>query len=155
MSLARISRIAGLSSLVFALVLSVSGAARADLAKWDQARVTSIAQQLVPAAQAWELAARQQGPGTIGAAEEQGSLPMKARTLREMSEGLADHLAKGEGHDKTLDQYKSMREVADDTEEMAQRSELQAPTIAAWSKIADLLRQIAPYYDPKALTGDK
>jgi len=155
MTVARTLRISGLAALVAAFAVAVAAPSHADPAKWDQAKITSIAQQLVPAAQAWELAARQQGPGTIGAAEEQGSLPMKARTLREMSEGLADHLAKGEGHDKTLDQYKSMREVADDTEEMAQRSELQAPTIAAWSKIADLLRQIAPYYDPKALTGDK
>ena len=128
----------------------VAGPALADLAAWDQARVTSIAQQLVPAAQAWELAVREAGGGSIGAAEDQDSLPAKARTLREMSEGLASHLAKGDGRDKTLDQYKSIREIADDTEEAAQRSELQDPVIAAWQKVAGLLRQIAPYYDPKA-----
>ena len=40
--------------------------------------------------------------------------------------------------------------MADDIEEEAQQSSLDEPTMDAWAKVADLLRQIAPYYDPKA-----
>lgn len=147
----RFVRNVGLTGLVAFLGASIAGVVGAELAQWDQARVTSIAQQLVPAANAWELAVRQEDD-TIGSgtAREESSLRQQARTLREMSAGLAAHLAKGKGHDQTLDLYRSLREVADDTEEAAQRAELDAPAIAAWSKVADLLRQIAPYYDPKA-----
>jgi hypothetical protein len=34
----------------------------------------------------------------------------------------------------------------------AQRSELLEPTMDAFANVADLQRQLAPYYDPKANT---
>lgn len=149
-------RVSGLLALgLLAVGLGLFGAAgvRAELATWDQARVTAIAQDLFKAADAWEQAVREQPGGEIGsgdAAPEFG-IGMKARVLREQSEALAGHLAKGAGYDKTHDYYRSLKEIVDDTEELAQRSELDEPTMDAWAKVVDLQRQIAPYYDPKAL----
>ena len=40
--------------------------------------------------------------------------------------------------------------MVDDIEEQAQQSPLDEPTMDSWAKVVDLLRQIAPYYDPKA-----
>jgi len=129
-----------------------AGAASAQLATWDQARVTEIAKTLATAAQGWETQTRDAaGLGPEG--EDPDSLPGRARVLREMSDSLAAHLAKGDGFDKTKDQYKSIREVADYTEVAAQRSPLEEPVMDAWAKVADALRQIAPYYDPKANEG--
>jgi len=127
-------------------------AAAAELATWDQARVTAIAKQLADASDAWELAVREQPGGEIGSgdAEDQFGIVNKARVLSEQAHALADHLAKGEGHDKTRNYYRDLKEVVDDTEELAQRSELDEPTMGAWAKVADLQRQIAPYYDAKA-----
>ena len=71
--------------------------------------------------------------------------------LHEQSRALAAHLAKGKGHDETRNMYRSLKEIVDDTEVQARRTELDEPTLDAWAKVADLLRQIAPYYDPKAL----
>jgi hypothetical protein len=133
--------------------LLAAGVASAQLATWDQARVTEIAKTLATAAQGWETQTREAVAGSMLPAEEPDSLPGRARVLREMSDSLAAHLAKGDGYDKTKDQYRSIREVADDTEEAAQRSPLEEPVMDAWAKVADALRQIAPYYDPKANQG--
>lgn len=133
-------------------VVALSSPASAELATWDQARVTELAQQLVQASDAWEQAVRKQSGGDIGSgdAEAEFGLGMKARVLKEQSQALAGHLAKGEGYDKTHNYYRSLKELIDDTEEIAQRSELEEPTMDAWAKVADLQRQIAPFYDPKA-----
>jgi len=126
--------------------------AAAELATWDQARATAIAQQLADAADAWEQAVREQPGGEVGSgdAQDEFGLANKARVLREQTRALAGHLAKGEGHDQTRNYYRDVKELVDDTEQMAQRAELDEPTMDAWAKVADLQRQIAPYYDAKA-----
>jgi hypothetical protein len=66
---------------------------------------------------------------------------------------LSGHLDEGDGYDKTHNLYRDLKEIADDTEVAAQRAELDEPTMDAWAKVADAMRQIAPYYDPKANAG--
>src|SRR5690606_41806751 len=102
---------------------------------------------------AWELAAYEQSWGEHGTgdAEPEDGMGQQARGLREQSEARPGHLAKGEGYDKTHNYYRSLKETIDDTEELAQRSMLDEPTMDAWARVVDLQRQIAPYYDPKAL----
>ena len=141
-----------LFALAASSVLVLASPAVAELAAWDQDRVTSIAKQLAGAAEDWEQAVRQQPGGTIGSgdAQEEFGIGMKARVIRENADALAGHLAKGEGYDKTHNLYRNMKEVIDDTEVLGQRAELDEPTMDAWSKLVDLQRQIAPYYDPKA-----
>jgi hypothetical protein len=74
----------------------------------------------------------------------------ESRGLREQSLALAGHLKAGKGHDETRNEYRSLKEIVDDIAEQARRSPLDEPTMDAWAKVTDLLRQIAPYYDPKA-----
>jgi hypothetical protein len=124
--------------------------AGAELAKWDQTRVTEIAQQLTKASDAWWQAVLEQPGGPMGEGDDSG-LVEKAQVLQEQSRTLAAHLAKGKGHDETRNMYRSLKETVDDTEVEARRTELDEPTLDAWAKVTDLLRQIAPYYDPKAL----
>jgi hypothetical protein len=137
-------------AVAFAAVSATPAAA--DLAAWDQARVTSIAQDLATASEAWWQALRRQ-PAFVGDAMDENSLLGKSRVLQEMSASLASHTKEGQGHDKTVDQYKSMKEIVDDTEVLAQQAALDEPTMDAWAKVADAMRRIAPYYDPKADTG--
>jgi len=139
------------AALAFAALASLPAAA--DLAKWDQQRVTAAAQDLATASEAWWQAVRRQPLEMVGDAADEGSILNKARVLQEMSAGLASHLKEGQGHDKTVDMYKSFKEVTDDTEEAAQRAALDEPTMDAWAKVASALRVIAPYYDPKADAG--
>jgi len=140
-------------ALAAGLAALFSSPAGAELATWDQARVTAIAQQLAAACDAWEQALRRQPGEAIGSgrAEEGFGLGQQARVLREQSRALAAHLEAGKGHDQTVHEYQSLKEVVDDTEVEAQRAALDEPTLDAWAGVADLLRQIAPYYDPKAL----
>ena len=139
----------GLAALA---IVALATPAAAELAAWDQARATAIAQQLADAADAWELAVREQPGGAVGSgdAQEEFGLAGKARALREQTRALAGHLAAGKGHDETRNLYRDVKELADDTAEIAQRAELDEPTMDAWAKVADLQRQLAPYYDPKA-----
>ena len=81
------------------------------------------------------------------------ALEPKAELLKEQSRALAGQLERGRGHDHTSGFYLSLREIVDDTEVEARRAELDEPTLAAWAKVADLWRQLSPYYDPKAPDG--
>lgn len=147
------SRTVCVLALTFGTPLFGAAPAGAELATWDQTRVTAIAQQLAAACDAWEQSVREQPGGGLGSgeAESEFGIGTKARLLREQSKSLAAHLAAGKGHDETRNFYRSLKEMIDDTEVLARQSELDGPTMDAWSKVADLQRQIAPYYDPKAL----
>jgi hypothetical protein len=140
----------------FALALvataCLAAAAAAALATWDQARVTGIAKELATASDAFEQTVRKQPGGTVGSgdAENVFGMQQETRALSEQSRALAGHLAAGKGHDETANYYKRLKESADDIAENAQRSNLDEPTMDAWAKVADLMRQLAPYYDPKA-----
>lgn len=142
----------GLFGVVAAIAALSASPATADLKAWDQAGVTAIAQKLVPASDAFWQAMRGQPGDTIGSGEAgaNADLQSKARTLTEMTQGLAGQLAKGHGYDKTLDMYKSMKELVDDilTDEMF--DSMVKPTADAWANFHGLMKQIAPYYDPKA-----
>jgi hypothetical protein len=119
--------------------LGFSALASAEPAAWDQARVTSIAQQLAEASTAWEAAVLRQpeaGP----------RMQQNARALREQSGMLAAHLAKGKDRGQTSDYYRGLRELTDDTQELASRAPLDEPSLDAWAKVADSVRQIAAYY---------
>jgi hypothetical protein len=136
---------------VFVTALS-STLAAAELAAWDQDRVTGIAKELAKACDAWQLAIREQPGEQIGSgnAQQEFGMVQKAQLMKEQSQALAGHLEKGKGHDETRNYYRSLKEVMDDTQVQAQQSMLDEPTMDAWAKVADLMRQIAPYYDPKA-----
>jgi hypothetical protein len=152
MSIARSLRGALLAAFV---VPFVALPALADLAAWDQARATGIAKQLADATDAFEQAVRKEpGLGDVGSgsAESGFGVGQKARVLKEQSRMLAGHLEKGKGHDDTKNAWRGLKEVADDVTEDAQKNELSEPTLDAWAKVADLMRQLAPYYDAKALT---
>ena len=137
MALASKSRWIGLV-LCFAACSSTPGSA--DLTAWDQARVTAIAQQLAEASVGWEAA-------VLREPEAGPRLNQNARALHEQSATLAAHLAKGDGHDGTLDYYRGLRELADDTQEMLPQAAFAQLSLNAWTKVSDPLGRLAPYYE--------
>ena len=143
----------GWLSLGIALIWSTSSAA--DLAKWDQTAVTGIAKQMPAATERVQTALLDEPAQTIGSGDAESffALQQNARRLHEQGMALAKHLEAGKGHDETLNFYRSFKEIWDDTIVNARRSELLEPTMDAFAKVADLQRQLAPYYDPKA-SGD-
>jgi hypothetical protein len=144
----------GIRRLILALlaVACLSTPSAADLAAWDQARVTDIAQKLAAACDGFDQTVQKQQGGTLGSgsAGEVFGMQKESRAMREQSLSLAGHLKAGKGHDQTRNEYRDLKEIADDIAEEGQRSPLDEPTLDAWAKVTDLMRQIAPYYDPKA-----
>jgi len=121
----------------------------AGLAAWDQARVTELGGQLSAAADAWQLAVRQENDDRLGSgsAGEGFRLTEKAQLVSEQARSLAGHLKAGEGRDQTYNPFRSLKEQVDDAEVDQARSELDQPTIAAWAKVTTLMGQIKPYYE--------
>jgi hypothetical protein len=144
-----------LGFLISALGLAVAVACASNsppatgLAPWDQARVTGIGEQLTAAADAWQLAVRRENDDRLGSgtAEEGFSLTEKAQVLSEQARSLAGHLKAGQGRDQTYSPFRSLKEVVDDVEVAQARSELDAPTIAAWARFTGLMAQLEPYYE--------
>ena len=149
----RLVRRLGVVTLAAAAVaLSYAGgAAAADTAAipWDPSKVSLLAQQLPPAADAWEQATRrlQDNIGS-GTSQEVDDIVRKARTIHEMCNGLAAHIAKGDGKKQTDDMFQGIKEIQDDTNVLAPRANLDDPSQAAWSKLNGLLNQIRAYYGP-------
>jgi hypothetical protein len=144
--------VAKLVGLGLGITLLGSTPGAADLAKWDQAVVTGIAKQLPDATERLQNVLRDEPAQTIGSGDTESflGLQQQARRLHEQGTMLDKHLQAGKGHDETLDYYRTFREVWDDTMVNARRSELPEPTMDAFARVEDLLRQLAPYYDPKA-----
>jgi len=142
-----------LAAVVLSIAACFNQPASAELAAWDQARVTGIAQQLAEACDAWRLALRQQPAAQLGSgvALDEFGLGQKNQVLSEQARALADQLTKGKGYEQTRGLYRAIKELGDDIEVQAQQAELDEPTLDAWARVADLMRQIAPYYDPNAL----
>lgn len=116
---------------------------------WNQAAVTGLARQLSTAADAWQLALRQQDPAQLGSGTSQEGLRLiqKAQVVSEHARALAGHLDAGEGREQTLDTFRSLKEITDDAQQDQARTITDKPTLAAWSKFTGLLRQVQPYYE--------
>jgi hypothetical protein len=154
MALARRVLLLGLAAGVAACASTPD---RADLAPWDQARVTAIAEQLAGAADAWWQAVREQPGGTPGSgtAQDYFQLQQNAQMLHRQATSLAAHLKAGDGYEKTVHSYQALREIVDDSQVEAQRAFLAKPAQEAWARVAGLVGQVAPYYDPRAAARPK
>jgi hypothetical protein len=116
---------------------------------WDQAKVTELGNQLAVTGNDWWQALRDQPESdTLGSGDSQvyDSMLRESRVMQEQSAALAGHLEAGKGRADTLDMYKSLKEMADDTEVDEERTFLEAPAIATWKKFKGLMDQLAPYY---------
>src|SRR5262245_44223803 len=101
-----------LTPLFVALSLALAaGAARAELAAWDQAKVTGIAKQLVTASQElYDTFYKQPVPmGTQQRAYQR--LKQKIRGIRTQAQQLAGDLDKGENQEATEPEYQDIMEL--------------------------------------------
>jgi hypothetical protein len=148
----RVSPKLAISGLIALLTIGSASQVLAEPEAWDQGAVTSTAQDLAKATDAWWLAIREQPGEQVGSGDSQQmfGLVQKAEVLQEQSRALADHLAKGDGHDKTRNMYRSIKEIVDYSQIQVSQSELDEPTLAAWNKVTGLINQLAPYYGVKA-----
>ena len=139
--------------LVLALVVWVPSASFAELAKWDQQRVTALSAELAEACGALYDTFVKQPQATIGSgqARDYYRLRQVVRRLRGEARHLSSALAKGEGYDETLPIYENLMVTVRDARELAQRTFTTAFVLDKAAAAGDVLRRIAPYYDPQAL----
>jgi hypothetical protein len=135
--------------IAFALGLVFSAAAaRAELAPWDQAKVTALAQQLVPATQDLYDTFYKQPPPAVGQ-KEFYRLKQVTRVMKTEARELANGLEKGEGHDPTEPSYQSLMEMVDKARELGARIFATEDLKRKATGVRELLNQLGPYYDPE------
>jgi hypothetical protein len=137
-----------------ALVLLAGWAApsRAELAAWDQAKVTELAKQLQEASKAlYDTFYKQPVPvAASGQAQDYRNLKQEVRRVRSEARELADALAKGAGREDTLPIYEHLMMVIRDAREHSARVFTTQDVQQRASAVRQLLNQLTPYYDPDA-----
>jgi len=139
--------------LVLAFAVWVPSAGFAELAKWDQERVTAIGGELTKACDALYDTFRKEPQSTIGSGQSSAYYRLRQLIRRVKGEAryLSSSLAKGEGYDQTLPIYDNLSILVRDASEDARRMFSSGFVLEKATAAGDLLRRIAPYYDPQAL----
>jgi hypothetical protein len=142
-----IRRLAAVSA---AVLLGLVAAARADLAAWDQEKVTGIAKQLDAASRELYDAFYKQPVPTVGSAQTRAYQRLKhdIRLIRTQARQLARDLERGEGMESTQPGFEELMSRVRSARD-------EAPKIFTTKDVADKaaaareqLNALGPYYDP-------
>jgi len=141
-----------LAAFAVALLLPIPSA-HADLAKWDQAKVTALGDQLAAAAKNLQDVFYNHPPATVGSGQSRDYQRLKQtlRRLRMEADQLKGDLGKGAGQEETLPQYEDVMMSVRDAREVANRLFTTQDMKDAASQARAVLNQLAPYYDPDAV----
>ncbi len=125
----------------------------AELAKWDQDRAEKISGNLATAAGELYRAMRKMPPPTAGTGQNAGWYRAldRVRLIRSESKHLAAALKDGKGYDQTHPVWQRLMSLVRDAREEGRKLFLAEPIMDKIAATGDQLRQLAPYYDPKAL----
>jgi hypothetical protein len=136
---------------IVALLLAPS--ARAELAVWDQAKVTGLAKELKTATDALYQTFLQQQPPNVGTMQSQSYYRLKQ--LVRMLHGQVDVFAKsleegdeGDGRDETVWIYESLMSLARSARLEAARVFVAKDVSERATAVRRVLNQLGPYYDP-------
>ena len=137
---------------IFALALPVASA-HAELAKWDQAKVTALSKQLTDAAKALQDTFLKQPPPSMGSGDSRDFYRLKQliRRIRQEANDLSGDLQKGEGKEETQAASDDLMTNVRDAREVASRIFATADMKERATAVRTVLNQIAPYYDPDAV----
>lgn len=135
------------------LGLLVASAGSAQLANWNQERVTKLAAVLKERTAALYDTFYKEPVPTIGTAQARSYYRVKelVRRIRREARQLSDQLDKGAGREETLPIYENLMTMVRDAQEEARRTFTSDTILNSAASAGDALRQISPYYDPEAL----
>lgn len=141
--------------LAAAFVVSVPSASVAELAEWDQGRVTALAAELIPACDALYDTFYNEPVASVlpGQRKDYYRLRQVVRRIKLEAMHLSSALKKGEGYDETLPVYENLMVMVRDAREGAKRIFTSNFVLEKATAAGEVLQQIAPYYDSKALEG--
>jgi uncharacterized membrane protein YccC len=140
------------SALALVLLLTgVASSARAELAAWDQAKVSGLAKQLQQATHDLYDTFYKQPKVGAGQAKAYYRLKQDIRHLRSEAKGLATALEKGAGQEETLPVYEDLMQAVRRARENAGQVFSTQDVQQRATAVRQLLNQISPYYDPDAV----
>ena len=141
--------------LVLAFAVWVPSASFAELAEWDQERVTALGTELATACDALYETFSKEPVSTIGSGQSKDyhRLRQVVRRIKREAKHLSSALSNGEGYDQTLPIYENLMVMVRDAREVAKRTFTSNFVTEKAAAAGDVLRRIAPYYDPGALEG--
>jgi len=141
--------------LVFVVSAWLPSTSFAELAQWDQERVTALGAELTKACDSLYDTFLKEPERTIGSGQSKDFYRLRQLVRRIKSEArqLSSALAKGEGYDQTLPIYDNLMAMVRDAREVSKRTFSSSFVLDKASAAGDVLRRMAPYYDPTALEG--
>ena len=138
-----------LGSLAIAGLL-FAPSARAELAAWDQAKVTGLVKELETTTDALYRTFLQQPPPTPGSMQSQSyySLKQLLRVLHSQVDVFAKSLAEGEGREETVWIYETITSLTRSARLEAGRVFVAKDVGERAAAVRGVLNQLGPYYDP-------
>jgi hypothetical protein len=132
-----------------AVIAAAPRGAQAELAKWDQKRVTSIAQELAEAVSKATLEVDKQKGSRVDVGQERAFYEFREdmRLAKNTSRHLAKELEGGHGREETYPTFKRLKTLRNDAAENARRADMPDDTIATISAAGELLLRLRPYYE--------
>jgi hypothetical protein len=143
----------GAALLGCVLVVASAAPSSAELAAWDQAKVTALAKQLEGETKALYDTFYKQPVPSIGSGQSQEyrRLKQEVRRLRSEAGELSRALAAGEGRDDTLPVYENLMQKVREARELAGRIFTTKDVQDRASAVRKTLNEISPFYDPDAV----
>jgi hypothetical protein len=143
-----ILRLRGITALCATLaLLLLPTAAFAELAKWDQARVTQIAEELAVALKDLRKEIRATPQITDPARQRARYEALEdVRIMTNSSKHLASQLKAGKGRDETSSTWRRLGLLRREFEENARKSLIPDPIMEKILKAGELLIRLTPYY---------
>ncbi|HTY17451.1 MAG TPA: hypothetical protein VMH82_06935 [Myxococcota bacterium] len=133
-----------------AAVSMAQTAARADLAPWDQAKVTALAKQLATAAGALNDTFYRQPVPSAGSAQTRGYERLKQAVMKIQREAksLNAKLAAGADRQATTNSYQDLMQTVNSAREDAKGVFAGADVSEKATAVRGVLNQLGPFYDP-------
>ncbi len=130
--------------------------AAAELAKWDQPRVTGIATELADAVAKATVEVEKQKGGRVDVGKERAYYEFREdmRLAKNTSRHLAKELQGGKGREETYPTYRRLKLLRNDAAENARRADMQDTTVAAITAAGALLNRLRPYYEEEPPAGN-
>jgi hypothetical protein len=131
-----------------------AGAASAELAKWDQQRVTKYAEELEQATR--ELRRALEKLPIQQAATQQRAFYQVRDTIRLLDRaagGLSEALKAGEGMDATHPRFKRILLLRDDAVEQGRRADVPNDVMEKVTPVGGALLKLRPYYEEEPAPG--
>ena len=140
----------GFVAAALSVALGVAVAAHAQLATWDQDRVTKYAEDLVTACAGLEDSLNQIGIQNIANANALYQVQDTVRLLYTASRGLSGALKNGKGRDETLPRFKRIDTLRRDAEIEGRRADIPEQVFEKVFEVGSALILLRPYYVPAA-----